>query len=485
MYNNFVNFVKKIKNFINKNKILVVVFLLFIFILIPVFANDIYVHPVGDDYAGANQINNFMNGDTTKLLSAGINRTIDTYKTWQGNYFTTFLGIFNPLLVSTKYYSLFILISQIFYIFSVMFCFLSLPKIKKIMSKKQAAGLGAIYLILSLLFMYSAGEGIYWYASIMMYLLSYSFSMILLGLIIRHIVSKKKALYWLIIIGAICLAGTSYVTCIFMWFVLLGILIVSFFKNRKIFWLYLPTFILFSVGFAANVLAPGNFVRKTYTDQQVSAIRAIWLTIPSALSMVWRTTSKTILVPVLIILTPACIKIINNVKYGFKYPIIISFFLLASFAMLFAPCTYAYGTYYQPLRVENIQLFYLLILLPALYFYWLGNYIKKYKIQKNSRDLEPVFYIVGVVSVFLMITSVGTNGLVAKSISTDLIYSKSANYDACMDTTETILSSNKKIVSIENCLPTENMFNFTIQTDDWAAKSLEVYYKKDVTVITN
>jgi hypothetical protein len=480
--------VKQIGNILVKNKILILFLILLIAVLSPIFINNIYNFPAADDFYGINELKALFVGKPLNIITffqVGIERTANIYMTWQGNYFTLFMGVFNPLLLSLKAYNWMLFLIQLFFVFSIIFFFLCLSKSIKIFSRKQAIILSVTYITVSILSMYSVSEGLYWYSGAMLYLLPFALSMVLMGLLALYINKKNKALYSLILLLLICLAGTNYITGLFIGSLLLIVTIYAFFRKKQYFATLLIALLVFGVAFAFNVFAPGNFLRISGFEK-VSIIKALAMTIPLSVEMLLRTIFKTLLIPFLIIFTPGFARAANKYKKHIKLinPAFIILCSLVIFALFFAPCTYSYGSLYQETRVQNIQFFYLILIISFDYFYVILYILK----NKNngflmSKDFNPICLIVGLSSLILMVSAIDYNNLQSVSVTSDVIHKKSSTYNQCMNNMNKVLSeNNQKTVIVSNCEPVGSLHYAKLMNDDWVVNGMEKYYGKEIII---
>ena len=268
---------RNIKNEVSNHKLyylLVVIFLLFISL---VFINNLYNNPVADDYTNYNTASSFVSdgkiSNIEELVTATYKMSLNTYETWQGTYFSNFLFPLNPILLSRNMYKFTMFIIQIVYLISNYFFITSFKTSKK--DKKKYDIIYMMYTIFSLMFMYSLGEGLYWYTGAALYIIPYCLSVILFGLISRYLRNNNKYLLALIVILTVFLGGTSYVTGLFVGFVYFLIAVYFFYKNDKRKYKFLILLVLFGICFAFNVFCPGNQNRLLESSGESSFIRII------------------------------------------------------------------------------------------------------------------------------------------------------------------------------------------------------------------
>ena len=318
---------KKIKEEVQNHKLFYGIMICMIILIGFMFINNIWNTPTADDYSNFNSLNQAVPdgevSDIGEYVPAVIDKVVYTYNNWQGTYFSNFIFFLNPLLISRNMYKFASFAVQIFWLLSIVFLFKSLVLGKK--DKKPYYFLGMLFVIFSILFMYSLGEGVYWITGTVLYLISFSISLFFLGSLIRYFKTGKNAWYILAFILAIALGGTSYVTGLFVGFILLCITIYLFWKNddRKI--KFLTLLIIFGLAFACNVFAPGNS-NRVYSEKVVGITGVIRITLANAYEMVKYLLFKTLYVPFIIIALPCIKKIIAKSSIKFEKPFILSFF---------------------------------------------------------------------------------------------------------------------------------------------------------------
>jgi len=478
--------IKNLKTYISKNKLLVIVLVLFLAVIIPVLVMNIYNYPVADDYYNYNVIKDLIAGkdfNFVNLMLAGFRHTADVYQTWQGNFSTIFLGTFNPLSISFNAYNVLMFIFQLLYVAGTLFFFVSLSKIKNFISLKQSIIVGLIYLIISITFMYSVAQGLYWYAGVLLYLVPFAMSMILLGLVVRFLLNKSRVLFAIILALAIFLAGTNYVTGILLGSVFLGLVCYTFLRKKAFIWPVLILLVVFSTFFAINVLAPGNFLRIT-NFTPISIQGAMVLTIPVSFDMIGRTVFDTFIIPVLILLTPLFVSLVKKMKVAFKAPILFPITLLVIIILSFLPCTYSYGTVHQELRVQNIQFFYLILFIMVAYFNTLGYMIQNRVLGIfESKYFKEICVSVGLMALVLIISSIGIKSFNSTIIIDDMIYGRTKAFSECMAKGHSILRTpSTNAVVIKDCDPLSSFFYVDMHANNWVVENMEKYYKKDITI---
>ena len=303
---------------IKKDKNFLILFAVFAFFVGMLFINNLYNHPVADDYINYNKVVAEIGDDEHTAINATMaigKLAVRTYKTWQGTYFANILFFINPLLISQNAYKITMLLIQIFWLLGLLFFFQSLP------SKSQSAELRNLKLyflfsIFSILSMYSLGEGVYWFTGSILYIIPFTISMVFFGLLMRYLKNPKTKYKIALIPLAIMLGGTSYVTGLIVGAVMLLLTIYSYLKKKNRLFLS-ALLIIFSIGFAFNVFCPGNFMRID-SYEKVSLLQVVQFSIFNALDMIKHLIFETLFIPILLISSPLIISLAKNIKISFN-----------------------------------------------------------------------------------------------------------------------------------------------------------------------
>lgn len=467
---------KAIKN----DKALVAMMVVFFTLVIAVLLNNIFNHPVADDYVNYNDTIAEIGSDQytpPEAISAIVKLSIKTYQTWQGTHFANILFFINPLLISKNAYKITMLLIQLFWLVGCWFFFKSIPANNQ-KAKLNNLKLYLLFIIFSILSMYSLGEGLFWFTGSILYIIPFTISLIFFGLIMRFFITPKKQYYYILAILAIILGGTSYVTGIIIGFVLLMIVIISFIKKTKNRLFLSILFILFCISFAFNVFCPGNFTRID-SYEKVSLIKVFYFATTNALEMIKHLLFQTLFIPILLIATPALVCIAQKTNTTFQKNTILIPLCLLCFVATFVPMAYSYGSAFQETRVKNIQLFYLVIMISICYINFIGTKLKGKTFIQN-----PAIPWLGLLSCLLATMAIGFDNIPGFNLINDYIYMKNVNYNSCMNALENKLqNSEEKTVEITNCeVFPSSLHHYYIQKDNWQTKALELYYDKTIKI---
>ena len=446
-----------------------------------IVVNNYFNHPVADDYTNYNDIaaeigDQEINIGTTVPAIGRL--AVRTYQTWQGTYFANFLFFINPLLISVDAYKIAMLLIQIFWLAGSYFLFKSLPEQNQ-KDKVRNLKLFLLFIIANIFTFYSLGEGLYWFTGSILYIIPYTISLILFGLIMRDLrnpCNKRKAL---IVLTSIILGGTSYVTGLVVGFTLLLLTIYLFIKKDKQRYFYLATLAIFCIGFACNVFCPGNF-QRTKDFEKISIIKAIVYAAINAVIMIRHALFETILVPVLIIATPMLANIAYKLKQKIKYPILLAILCLGCFVATFVPMAYAYGTTYQETRVKNIQIFYLVLMCAVCMI----AFFAKVKTKNQHIYENPTLVPIGTLAAIIMIAAIGVYDIPGLNMVNDYLELKNVTYDRCIDEMDNkLINSPEDQVEITNCAAyPSSLHYYVIENESWQTDAMEVYFHKDIVV---
>ena len=476
---NFNFSLKKITKEIKSHKLFYSIALMMIILIGFMFINNIYNQPAADDYTNLMAINEATPdgeiSDIFEFVPAVIKKGGDIYNTWQGTYFSNYFFYFHPLLISRNMYKFTSFMVQVFWLISIFFFFNSMID-NETKNKKQIYFLGMLFTIISLLFMYSLAEGIYWITGTVLYIIPFSMSLLFLGCLIRYFKVNKNIWLNIAMILALMLGGTSYVTGLFIGFVLLCITLYMFWKKDKRKTMFLELLIVYGCAFACNVFAPGNRNRVN-ADNGMGIIGVIKITCINACEMIKKLLFDTLDVQFIIIAIPTIKKIVANSKIKFEKPMILSILCLLCFVSFFGPMALAYKDFYQETRVLNIQFLYLVIMTTVCiinyYGYIYQNQIVKEKIFSNSG-----YIFLGMVLTILMISSIGLNNIEGIKMVEDVLYSRSSSFNSCMDNNDKLYTqSRNKKVKATNCeIYPYSLHYHKLEKDFWVTDAIEKYY---------
>ncbi|MBQ6461088.1 GtrA family protein [Candidatus Saccharibacteria bacterium] len=479
---------KKWTKWLNNNWGFVLFVAVFAVVILCALGMNIYNHPAADDYTNMNKFYGALGDEQLNVFTGArtvFDLSIDTYKTWQGTYFSNVLFFINPLIVSVEAYKITMILIQLLYYTGILYLVFSIKKVtNNAISNKQALTISMGAILFSLAFMMAPSEGLYWFTGTIMYLVPFTMSLFFLGLLMRFYNNFRKSSYVLLLLLAMALGGTSYVTGLFVGLVLLLLSICAFMRKNKNKYYLLGLLLVFVVGFAFNVFCPGNHMRISNYDDNRSIIKALLMSVPLALEMIKYALFNTLLFPVTILLIPIMIRIIKKRGFDCKFKFVLPIVLLLAFITFYVPCAYSYNSFYEETRVKNIQFWYLVMMIEFVVFYVLGTIYKKapqYFVGKNN----VFYYTIGAVLAIGMLSGIGVDNLKTTKMIKEITFGEAREYDGCMRNLSQMIEQSKDSVEINNCTIRPSSLHTVIMTngeDDWITNGLEQYYGKEIIV---
>jgi len=243
-----VNFFRKLEQ---PKWFLYLIWLGYIFVVIPFLLLAFYCHPSADDY-----------WQTNIAIEKGIWQAyLEILQTWSGRYFTMMLTASNPLVFhSLAGYKILPVV------FFLSFLGSSAYFIRAVLSASRWSTIWFLTLIifaLYLSFMPTVAQVFYWMSGVLHYQVAHIMFLILFGLLIR--VTYKQQLSWpnwfLAGVLIFLIAGSNETVTGIQFFLLFSLLCLNFLLNGKINIKLIGLFLIAAFGTALLVLSPGNNVR--------------------------------------------------------------------------------------------------------------------------------------------------------------------------------------------------------------------------------
>lgn len=479
--------VKKFEMWLKKNWIFAIIAVLFVGLMAVIVGLDFYNQPAADDFGHVVRIREALNGEEPtpiNLVGAGIELGKDTYQATQGTWFSDVLFFVSPFAISVTAYKISVFVLQAIWVLSIFFLSHSLKKIK-LLTKKQANIAAMGFTILSVSFMFSIGEGLFWYTGIIMYLLPFAMSLYLLGLTLRYIYNPRIVSLIITAILAFLVGGTSFVTGIFIGIVLFALTIRAFVKKDNSRYGLLAIFVAFAIGFGINVFAPGNINRTAAKDLPFiqHILKTFYISIFLGFRSICNTLLYTPLIPLTILLIPTMFNIAKKTNYSFKYKLLVPILLIVAFILQYTPMAYALGNFYEEYRVKNIQYFYFILIFEFAVFYVVG-YLTNQKVKVQSREC----YISGLIILFCALMTMNLEGTAGITMLYDLGFGTASHYDACVsDLYKSISESPEEVVTIVECTEQPKSYHIPTLVSDtgeysWIVSRMEAYFNKELII---
>jgi len=327
------------------------------------------------------------NGNILDIIGAVGNTVADNYREWQGTFSAIALFSAHPgVLFGPGAYPLTMLLT----IFSLI---VSTAFLCRTLLGKNWLLPGIIILTASIQWLPHIAQGFFWYNGAVFYTFFYSLMLFSLALKIRIIKSAEPPVplkIALVFLLDFFIGGGNYVTALLNTEINIVLTAYVLWQNkndlrnniRKWIGPVLFTFASLS-GLLVSALAPGNAFRAalfTYSTFSIIAIpRTVFLSIGLSVWDVINWTTPAILI-LLAMSIPLMWRIVRDIKFDFKYPLIVSIFTFLLFASQNAPPIFAMDGPGDP-KLRNIVYFSYIWLVFGNAFYWTGWVSRKIEIR--------------------------------------------------------------------------------------------------------
>lgn len=353
--------------------------LLLIVSVLPIALMGRYDYPSADDYSGALGAAAILRdgGSVGDVILFALKSVGEIYRDWQGNYTCSFLLNVSPALWGDAAY--FLVAAAIMAALCGATFFLVSSVVRKILGGEgyDAVIVSCVVSFMSIQFMPSPVEGIFWYAGAATYTFTYSLALLALGFSVRYLYGERRSpLTLAVAVIFILLTGgantqTSFIT--------VGVYLLYFIwtlacdrSRAKPAGLFLA---LSAAGFAVLMLSPGNALRVEFFGLQ-GIRRDLFNVIFCAFkdgALLLRHSLGIGLALCLLALAPSLWRLAQKTSFRFRLPLAFVLFAYCFLSAGFAPITYSYGeAAAAPGRYQNLQYFLLCWLLVLCEFYVFG-----------------------------------------------------------------------------------------------------------------
>ena len=439
-----------------------------------------YCVPMSDDYTnGSLTYHALRDSGVLAALKVSFTEAVKFYFQWQGAYFTDFLMKSVPGFIGYDYYwispiiILFSIVFSVFYAFDYFFrkCFL--------IEFKEYSFLPMCFLILFLNYMPSIVEGIYWNCGAMYYSLMISIE-VCFAVCLTKLYREKNQKCRVVIccVLALAVAGGNLVIALNAAIVLTTVTVFMMVKKVRVRKQFLIINLLLLGGFLISILSPGNQIRASGIENNMSAIRAILLSFPYSIKFIVEHLNWIIVGSVII--TSFVLKgIVKKIDFIFPFPLLIITFSYCIFATCFTPTLYALGGEMSG-RVMDAAFYMMLLFIFGMEFYIIGYFTKK----KSSSQLPKNIFYFSIIILFgiVCITKNGTTVSWTREIFKELKAGSLQTYKKEHDERILLYKSVDKDIEVEalSVYPA-TVFGSDI-TDDpqyWINVCVEQFFLKD------
>ena len=311
------------------------------------------------------------------VVKEAVNTSKHFWQNWQGLYSSAFVLALMPNVFSQNAYfvTAFITIASLLLGNTVFICILG----KILGAGKMENGIVSNILnLVTLQFMPSAVQGLYWYNGAMNYTFFYALLMLTISAALCYALKPSSikdifSLLWLCLLGLI-IAGGNHITAFlmilfFLFFALAGVL------KKELRWgLMLLPFAVTLTGFIVNVSSPGTKVRQEFFTNRPGFFGTIKLSVQKILEYLneWFDFGFILM---LIILIPVLFKVVvrfyQETGFSFEYPLLFVIVSVACLCLMLCPPYYAMGNAGAG-RVTDVVFYVFVILCVMNEFYILG-----------------------------------------------------------------------------------------------------------------
>ena len=490
-------FEKTLNKFIERNNgkklVYIMCSMILVMMIFPVLYLSFFNFMCADDFVYAQATHNIWIENKNfigvlKVLVAAFTEAKKTYLTWGGNYTSAFFSALQP---SIFYYRLTFINTFLFVGLFMFSNFVFLKKVCRFYFKLQSYVIYLLFTIimfLSIQFLPSAVEAFYWFNGSFYNIMGWSFSLLLLTVLIRIIEKNRISVRDMIlgIVISIFIGGTAYsiITALFLVLFLLGMDVFSN-KNLNIKVKLSIGFIIliFLIASMVSIVAPGNLVRQTPLNQE-GILKSIIVSIFNGGSLIISYFDLKIIL-FSIFLTPFLWTNIKIDKKKYKFPIII---LITSFLVLssaITPTIRAMGTIGVG-RTQNIYwwLFIMLYFLNFIYCLgWLKNTLVDSIFQRITLDKQKIICFEIIIVIFLLFTvKIQDKEATSYEAYREILVGEMTTYKAQMEERESLYNDKDiDIIYVDQLIYKPALLFFDdISEDetDWRNLAIIKYYNK-------
>jgi len=484
------------------------IFYVFVLILstLPLIIIGFYNHPSADDFnytilTGKDLRNTSGIASFFAVIAAAVERATSYWGVWQGTYAMSFIAALRPSLFSEQLTFLHsviligIVILSIFYFYHVL--------LRKILGFDVYIylTLASITSFLSIQYLPNAVEGFFWYTGGVGYTFFLYLAFILLGKILLAFHNKHISIPNCIAlcILSFCVAGGHFAITLFGFVFTMIHFIGAWLKKdltRSFKIKYTINTIVYLIGFALCVGAPGNSRRQESFTEKQTAIATIIKSYLHGLGYAKLYTNTVVFMGVILIGIIAFMGA-KKINFKFKYPVIFTLITYSMYSVLLMPGYYSTNGIPAPRYLDIIYFGVILFFSTNIIYYagWLHNKLSDLtsdnKYSEFMSKLRPLAYnllffcfiMYGLCHLTTLEISLSTGVRALKSITSG----EAAEFDKQMDERELLYNDNtlKEVYISPLTIYPELIYfsDITGDKDDYSNYKIAEYYNKDFIVI--
>lgn len=370
-------FVKKLSTY----KLMNVISVLLLLSLLPLFELGSFAFPAADDfsYGAPAHLAYQESGSFLSAAAAALDKTVESYFSWQGSFAAIFLMALQPAVFSEALYALTPYIMLLSYIASsFVFCralFSELMGLDRHLARLAAS----LLCFVGAQLMPSPVQGLYWFNGSVYYMFFHA--LLLTGCALGITILLRGGGWRIAALCLVCflIGGGNYVTALSALIVaFFAIALLAAFKNCGWKKLALP-FLVLTFSFALNAAAPGNAVRQAAQSDTPGALKAVLMSFGCGAEYALGWMSLPVL-GMLLLVAFVFFAPVGKCSFSFRAPALVTLFSYCLFSAMFCPPLYAMGNVGDKRLLNIVYLSYLLLLLINL-IYWLGWLAKRSGIE--------------------------------------------------------------------------------------------------------
>ena len=457
-------------------------------LVLPLLLLGRYAVPAADDfsYGAPAHLAYAESGSVFSAAAAAVDKTAESYMSWQGTFSAIFLMALQPAVFSEALYALtpVIMLASLL-LGTFIFCRAFFGELLGL-DRDLCAIIAAALCALSTQLIPSAVQGLYWYNGAVYYVFFHGLLLIAcavaVGLVRKGGALRSAALCIL----ALLIGGGNYVTALSASILAACTVALLWFRKHPA-WrrLVLPALVLFAA-FALSIAAPGNAVRQAAQSHSLGPVQAVlmsfahgvkysfdWFTLPAA--------------GMLVFLCPLVWTAVKDSPCAFRFPALVSAFSFCLLSAMFCPPLYAMGNFGDT-RLLNIIYFSYLLLLAINLSYWLG-WAAKQRQEQRSSSMSPISVLAATLVLLLCcgIAVLRGTGFTSLGALSTILSGEAAEYHACAQRRFDILKdSSIEDAELERfpCQPYLLFFDdITEDPTDWRNVDMSSYYGKNSVVL--
>ena len=338
-----------------------ILLVVFIASMVPVLYLSRYGFPNCDDFTYGLETHRVWNATHSfgEVLKTALAVTKETWQLWQGTWFSIFLMTLMPGVFGEKWYFLTTLLMAgmlgggICVLMHTVLC----RYISRAKENRYLRGICTLtVLFLTFQTFVSPVLALYWYNGSLHYVFMEAvlFFAVSALLCLETSEQKSKKILWMILSAVLCalLGGANLLTGLQSVILIVLLTAWEFFRKKKNrFWFLFPL-VCSLVGFAFNVLAPGNLIRED-TAESMGAVKAIVMSFYWGIVYVTEWLTPMVLVG-FAMLIPAIYRLAKQAEGKFLKPLYAVFLSFCVFCAMFTPTLYATSSE-GPDRCKNVM----------------------------------------------------------------------------------------------------------------------------------